>query len=73
MKSYAFYYLYLNQNLKSETIGRIAIYAPIMTTTTSVLDGVPLEHGLAVIARQQTAGKGRSNNQVYLIILTHLC
>lgn len=54
----------LMQNLKSEKIGRLAIYAPIMTSTMHVMENLVLGHGLAVIARHQTAGTGRSKNQV---------
>lgn len=52
------------ENLRATKIGRLAIYVPVMTSTMHVLGGVPLAHGLAVIARQQTAGSGRSKNQV---------
>lgn len=53
-----------SQNLKSSKIGRLAIYVPIITSTMHVLGGVPLAHGLTVIARQQTAATGRSQNKV---------
>lgn len=52
------------ENLLAKRIGRLAVYVPIVTSTMHVLGGVPLAHGLAVIARQQTAASGRSQNQV---------
>ncbi|KAG8233197.1 hypothetical protein J437_LFUL008960 [Ladona fulva] len=50
------------ENLQSESIGRLVIYSRIMTSTMAVLSGPLLHHGLAVIAGQQTEGKGRGSN-----------
>ncbi|XP_046402996.1 biotin--protein ligase isoform X2 [Ischnura elegans] len=50
------------ENLQTESIGRLVIYSRILTSTMNVLSGPVLHHGLAVIATQQTEGKGRSSN-----------
>ncbi|XP_044261348.1 biotin--protein ligase [Tribolium madens] len=47
--------------LNTEDIGRLVIYADILTSTQHLLCK-KLRHGLVVIARQQTNGIGRSNN-----------
>lgn len=60
------------QNLKSQQIGRLAIYVPIITTTMNVLADLEYGHGLAVITRQQTTGIGRNNNQVNNLNITFL-
>jgi biotin--protein ligase len=52
----------LFQNLQSEVLGRLVIYSDVMTSSTNVLSGVTLQHGLAVVPRQQTSGLGRSGN-----------
>jgi biotin--protein ligase len=38
------------------------IYSQVMTSSMDVLTGVTLQHGLAVVACQQTNGVGRSEN-----------
>lgn len=50
--------------MKSEKFGRLAIYVSTISSTMNVLANIEYGHGLAVIARQQTAGVGRSNNTV---------
>ncbi|XP_064549702.1 biotin--protein ligase isoform X3 [Drosophila montana] len=50
-------------NLKTEHIGRLVIYAPVLTSSMHVINDLELMHGLAVLPRQQTAGTGRSGNQ----------
>ncbi|XP_015836200.1 biotin--protein ligase isoform X2 [Tribolium castaneum] len=49
------------ETLNTEDIGRLVIYADILTSTQHLLDK-KLRHGLVVIARQQTHGMGRSSN-----------
>uniref|UniRef100_A0A182PH07 LIM zinc-binding domain-containing protein n=1 Tax=Anopheles epiroticus TaxID=199890 RepID=A0A182PH07_9DIPT len=51
------------ENLTTKQIGRIGIYAPIMTSSMHIVSNLTLTHGFMVIARYQTKGKGRSNNQ----------
>uniref|UniRef100_A0A182QK98 BPL/LPL catalytic domain-containing protein n=1 Tax=Anopheles farauti TaxID=69004 RepID=A0A182QK98_9DIPT len=51
------------ENLTTSKIGRIGIYAPIMASSMLVVSNLTLAHGFMVIARHQTKGKGRSNNQ----------
>uniref|UniRef100_T1GI70 Uncharacterized protein n=1 Tax=Megaselia scalaris TaxID=36166 RepID=T1GI70_MEGSC len=50
--------------LKTEDIGRLVIYAPVISSTMHVINDFTLAHGTAVIARQQSDGKGRGGNQV---------
>ncbi|XP_057341887.1 biotin--protein ligase [Microplitis mediator] len=50
------------ENLKTKDLGRIVIYADIMTSSMDVVAGCKLHHGLAVIPRQQTQGQGRHKN-----------
>lgn len=51
------------EELRSEKIGRLLIYADILTSSMAVLgSGVRLEHGLAVVPRCQTKGHGRGGN-----------
>ncbi|XP_030556458.1 biotin--protein ligase isoform X2 [Drosophila novamexicana] len=50
-------------NLKTEHIGRLVIYAPVLTSSMHVINDLELMHGIAVLPRQQTAGTGRSGNQ----------
>lgn len=45
-------------------MGRLAIYSPVMTSSMNVLSDIRYDHGLAVIPRKQTNGKGRNDNQV---------
>uniref|UniRef100_A0A182N9Z3 LIM zinc-binding domain-containing protein n=1 Tax=Anopheles dirus TaxID=7168 RepID=A0A182N9Z3_9DIPT len=51
------------ENLTTNKIGRIGIYAPIMASSMLIVSHLTLAHGFMVIARHQTKGKGRSNNQ----------
>ncbi|XP_067208574.1 biotin--protein ligase isoform X2 [Linepithema humile] len=48
-------------NLHTEKIGRLVIFSDVLTSSMDVT-GTKLEHGLAVIARQQTKGIGRAGN-----------
>ncbi|KAL7728868.1 hypothetical protein ACLKA6_004211 [Drosophila palustris] len=50
-------------NLKTEHIGRLVIYAPVVSSSMHVINDLELVHGLAVLPLQQTAGLGRSCNQ----------
>ncbi|XP_043801888.1 biotin--protein ligase isoform X2 [Apis laboriosa] len=50
------------ENLTSKELGRLVIYAEVMTSSMDVFNGYKLGHGLAVIVRQQTQGRGRSKN-----------
>ncbi|XP_017467645.1 PREDICTED: uncharacterized protein LOC108360017 isoform X2 [Rhagoletis zephyria] len=50
-------------NLKTNYIGRLLIYAPIVSTSMNVISDLELINGIAVLVRQQTEGVGRSNNQ----------
>ncbi|CAH0549555.1 unnamed protein product [Brassicogethes aeneus] len=50
------------ETLETQSIGRLVIYSDILTSSQDVLQKT-LSHGLAVIPRQQTQGKGRSNNK----------
>ncbi|XP_041982887.1 biotin--protein ligase isoform X2 [Aricia agestis] len=48
------------KNLTSTTVGRVLLYSPVVGTTTTWC--APLA-GLAVVAGQQLAGRGRAHNQ----------
>ncbi|XP_015037806.2 biotin--protein ligase isoform X3 [Drosophila pseudoobscura] len=50
-------------HLQTEDIGRLVIYAPIVSSSMHVINTLELINGLAVLPLQQTAGMGRSNNQ----------
>ncbi|XP_003492639.1 biotin--protein ligase isoform X1 [Bombus impatiens] len=50
------------ENLSTKELGRLVIYVDIMTSSMDVFNGHQLGHGLAVIVRQQTQGRGRSKN-----------
>ncbi|XP_052835484.1 biotin--protein ligase isoform X4 [Drosophila gunungcola] len=50
-------------NLKTEQIGRLVIYAPVVSSSMHVINNLELINGLAVLPVQQTSGVGRSNNQ----------
>ncbi|XP_017023562.1 biotin--protein ligase isoform X1 [Drosophila kikkawai] len=50
-------------HLKTEHIGRLVIYAPVVSSSMHVINNLELINGLAVLPLQQTAGVGRSNNQ----------
>lgn len=45
-------------------MGRLVIYAPVVSSSQHVVTDLELTNGIAVIPRQQTSGVGRSNNQV---------
>jgi len=45
------------QNLNTKELGRLVIYADVLTSSMYVTEN-RLEHGLAVIPRQQTQGQG---------------
>ncbi|XP_031834057.1 holocarboxylase synthetase-like protein isoform X2 [Nomia melanderi] len=51
------------ENLTTKELGRLVIYADLMTSSMDVVDGVQLHHGLAVIPYQQSKGRGRDKNQ----------
>ncbi|XP_055701269.1 biotin--protein ligase isoform X2 [Phlebotomus papatasi] len=50
-------------NLKTDKIGRLVIYVPIITSSMNVVNGLNLGHGVVVIPRHQTQGTGRTANQ----------
>ncbi|XP_023176975.2 biotin--protein ligase isoform X3 [Drosophila hydei] len=50
-------------NLKTEHIGRLVIYAPVLSSSMHVVNDLELMHGIAVLPVQQTDGIGRSGNQ----------
>ncbi|XP_015514595.1 biotin--protein ligase isoform X1 [Neodiprion lecontei] len=50
------------ENLSSEELGRLVIYADVMTSSMDVVANCQLHHGLAVIPCQQVSGQGRSKN-----------
>lgn len=50
-------------NLKSNNVGRLVIYAPIMTSSMHIINGLTLTNGIAVIPRRQTSAQGRTSNQ----------
>ncbi|XP_034132628.1 biotin--protein ligase isoform X5 [Drosophila guanche] len=50
-------------HLHTEDIGRLVIYAPVVSSSMHVINNLELINGLAVLPLQQTAGVGRSNNQ----------
>uniref|UniRef100_A0A1I8QBH0 BPL/LPL catalytic domain-containing protein n=1 Tax=Stomoxys calcitrans TaxID=35570 RepID=A0A1I8QBH0_STOCA len=50
-------------NLKTRYVGRLVIYAPVVSSSQHVVADLELSNGIAVIPRQQTDGVGRSNNQ----------
>ncbi|XP_006886845.1 PREDICTED: biotin--protein ligase [Elephantulus edwardii] len=54
------------QNLKTEHLGKIILFAEVTPTTMSLLDGLmfktPQEMGLIAIAARQTQGQGRGRN-----------
>ncbi|XP_063812620.1 biotin--protein ligase isoform X2 [Pseudophryne corroboree] len=54
------------ENLQTEKLGRIILYADVTTSTFHLLEGLmfhePKEMGLIAIATQQTQGKGRGGN-----------
>lgn len=52
------------QALHTKNLGRLVIYAPVITSTQSLLTNLKGINGLAVIGRKQTNGVGRHSNQV---------
>ncbi|XP_004634453.2 biotin--protein ligase [Octodon degus] len=54
------------QNLQTQHLGKVILFAEVTTTTMSLLDGLmfemPQEMGLIAIAVRQTQGKGRGPN-----------
>ncbi|XP_012528696.1 biotin--protein ligase isoform X2 [Monomorium pharaonis] len=50
------------ENLYTKELGRLVIYTDILRSSMKAID-TKLEHGLAVIPRQQSHGKGRYNNK----------
>lgn len=59
------------QNLKTDKIGRLVIYTPVMGSSMHVFNNLTLEHGLAVIPRKQTNGNGRHKNTVGISNYSH--
>ncbi|XP_013147643.1 PREDICTED: biotin--protein ligase [Papilio polytes] len=49
-------------NLTSTSLGRLVIYSEVIESTTLVVDGGSLSHGVACVARRQLAGRGRAGN-----------
>ncbi|XP_039490165.1 biotin--protein ligase isoform X2 [Drosophila santomea] len=49
--------------LKTEQIGRLVIYAPVVSSSMHLINNLELINGLAVLPVQQTSGVGRRNNQ----------
>lgn len=60
------------QNLKTVYVGRLVIYAPVVSSSQHVVTDLELTNGIAVIPRQQTSGVGRSNNQVSFFYLQNI-
>lgn len=54
----------LSQALQTKSIGRLVIYAPVISSTMSLVSNLKMSHGLVVIGKKQTAGVGRHKNQV---------
>ncbi|KAF3428083.1 hypothetical protein E2986_00055 [Frieseomelitta varia] len=61
------------ENLTTKELGRLVIYAEIMTSSMNIFNGHQLEHGLAVIIRQQTQGQGMYSNTFHRISCNILC
>uniref|UniRef100_A0A1A9X1X6 BPL/LPL catalytic domain-containing protein n=1 Tax=Glossina brevipalpis TaxID=37001 RepID=A0A1A9X1X6_9MUSC len=51
------------ENLKTSYIGRLVIYAPVLSSSQHIVKDLDLTDGIVIIARQQTAGMGRDKNQ----------
>ncbi|XP_045538116.1 biotin--protein ligase isoform X2 [Papilio machaon] len=49
-------------NLTSTSLGRLVIYTEVIDSTTLVVDGGSLSHGVSCVARRQLAGSGRAGN-----------
>ncbi|KAF4520098.1 hypothetical protein B566_EDAN010327 [Ephemera danica] len=50
-------------NLTTEALGRLVVYADVMTSSMEPLSGAPLWHGMAAVPRQQLTGRGRGGNE----------
>ncbi|KAI4485519.1 hypothetical protein M0804_007024 [Polistes exclamans] len=50
------------ENLKTKDLGRLVIYADVLTSSMNVVNDHKIQHGLVVIPCQQTQGRGRSKN-----------
>ncbi|GBP60675.1 Biotin--protein ligase [Eumeta japonica] len=50
-------------NLTSSSIGRLVIYSEVLESTQTLITTRKWAHGLAVVARRQTGGKGRGGNK----------
>ncbi|XP_053615602.1 biotin--protein ligase isoform X2 [Plodia interpunctella] len=48
-------------NLTSKQVGRVLIYADVVSTTMSMVER-PLSHGVGAVARRMLAGRGRAGN-----------
>ncbi|KAK0094727.1 hypothetical protein PV326_010173 [Microctonus aethiopoides] len=51
------------ENLSTNELGRLVIYADVITSSMDVVNGVKMHHGLVVLPRQQTQGRGRNKNK----------
>ncbi|CAK1593943.1 unnamed protein product [Parnassius mnemosyne] len=49
-------------NLTSVSMGRLVVYADVIESTTHVVGGGTLAHGVAAVARRQLAARGRAGN-----------
>ncbi|CAG4966213.1 unnamed protein product [Parnassius apollo] len=49
-------------NLTSASLGRLVVYADVIESTTHVVGGGALAHGVAAVARRQLAALGRAGN-----------
>lgn len=58
---------FILQTLETREIGRLAIYAPIINSTMTLVTNLNMQNGLVVIGRKQTAGIGRQKNQVHFL------
>lgn len=68
---FLFYSILVNdlQNLSTKDLGRLVIYADVMTSSMDVVAGSTLYNGIAVIPRQQTIGAGNEYNFSFQVIL----
>ncbi|KAJ0172196.1 hypothetical protein K1T71_012169 [Dendrolimus kikuchii] len=48
-------------NLTSKSLGRLVVYADVISSTMNVMCGT-LAHGVGAVARRQTSGRGRGGN-----------
>ncbi|GAB0088855.1 biotin--protein ligase [Sergentomyia squamirostris] len=49
--------------LKTDKVGRLVIYVPIVSSSMNVVGGLNFGHGVVIIPRHQTQGTGRNANQ----------